>query len=61
MRTVFKGQKGKEVRESDIEQASETLKPNFTSDILGLHTFTDCDITGKFYGKSRLSRWSKFT
>ena len=36
----------------------EALTSKFISAILGFHTFTGCDITGNFYGKSKLSCWN---
>lgn len=60
IRTVFKGRKGKDIRKIEIGKAYEALTPKYASALLGFHTFTGCDVTGKFNGKSKLHCWKQF-
>jgi len=52
--------RGKDVREINIAEAYEAIGPESASAILGFHSFTGCDFTAKFNGKSKKSAWKLF-
>ena len=56
--TKFKTGKGADIRTIDIGNCYEAIGPLRASSGLGFHTFTGCDQTGKFRGKSK-STWCK--
>ena len=58
--TKFKTGKGEYQREINIGTCFESLGPLKASAILGFHTFTGCDQTGKFNGKSKSTCWKTF-
>ena len=44
----------------DIGNCYEAIGPLRASSVLGFHTFTGCDQTGKFRGKSKSTWWKSF-
>ena len=44
----------------DIGNCYEAIGPLRASLVLGFHTFTGCDQTGKFRGKSKSTQWKSF-
>lgn len=52
--------RGKDVREINITEAYEAIGTEVASAILGFHSFTGCDFTAKFNGKSKKSAWKVF-
>ena len=55
---MHRGRKGK-ICKIDIGQAYKALIPKYASALLGFHTFTGCDITGKFNGNVKLYSWEQ--
>ena len=60
-RTLFRTGKGSNNRDIDIGAAYEALGEEKASALIGFHSFTGCDVTSKFFGKSKLSSWKAFT
>ena len=58
--TVFKTGKGNSIRYLDVGTMYEALGEERASALLGFHAFTGCDVTCKFYGKSKLTCWKVF-
>ena len=58
--TKFKTGKGADIRMIDIGNCYEAIGPLRASSVLGFHTFTGCDQTGKFRGKSKSTWWKSF-
>ena len=52
--------RGKDVREINVKDAYETIGSNRAAALLGFHSFTGCDFTAKFNGKSKKSAWKVF-
>lgn len=59
--TKFQTGRGNDSRLIDIGNCFEAIGPLRASAVLGFHTFTGCDQTGKFCGKSKSSCWKVFT
>ena len=55
--TKFWTGRGDNLRHIDIGRCYEALGPQRASAMLGFHTFTGCDQTGKFNGKSKSACW----
>ena len=60
MATKFRTGKGNALRDINVGSCFESLGPRRSSALLGFHTFTGCDQTGKFSGKSKSSCWKTF-
>ena len=58
--TKFKTGKGADIRTIVIGNCYEAIEPLRVSSDLGFHTFTGCDQTGKFRGKSKSTWWKSF-
>lgn len=58
--TKFRTGKGKDLRDLDIKTIYEKLGPERCDAIIGFHTFTGCDQTGRFNTKSKSSCWDVF-
>ena len=58
--TLFRTGKGDTLRDISVQECFEKLGPNKVRAILGFHTFTGCDQTGKFNTKSKLTCWKVF-
>lgn len=59
--TMFWTGRGDNLRCIDIGKCYESLGSQRASAMLGFHTFTGCDQTGKFNGKSKIACWKVFT
>ena len=53
--------RGENLRLIDTKKCYESLGSSHVSALLGFHTFTGCDQTGKFNGKSKNACWKVFT
>mgnify|MGYP001798572018 FL=1 len=49
--------RGKDIRQIDIADSYEAIGPEIATAIIGFHSFTGCDFTSKFNGKSKKSSW----
>ena len=58
--TKFKTGNGADIRMIDIGNCYEAIGHLRASSFLGFHTFTGCDQTGKFRGKSKSTWWKSF-
>ena len=58
--TVFKTGKGNSIRYLDVGTMYEALGEERALALLSFHAFTGCDVTCKFYGKSKLTCWKVF-
>ena len=57
---IFRTGKGSDLRHIFIGNCYKALGSCRTNELLGFHTFTGCDQTGGFMGKSKTSRWKNF-
>ena len=58
--TKFKTGQGADIRIIDTGNFYEASGPLRASSVLGFHTFTGCDQTGKFHRKSKSTWWKSF-
>ena len=58
--TKFVTGRGNDRRSIDVAETYEALGPDKSDAVLGFHTFTGCDQTSKFTGKSKLTCWKVF-
>ena len=58
--TTFRKGRGSSERDIDIGATYEALAEHRCKALLGFHSFTGCDQTAKFYGKSKLGCWKTF-
>jgi hypothetical protein len=56
----FRTGNGDNFRDIDIKKCYEALGPENAKALLGFHTFTGCDQTGRFNGKSKSTWWKAF-
>ena len=58
--TVFRTGTGNQRRDISIRDAYEALGAKKSAAVLGLHSFSGCDQTAKFFGKSKATCWKTF-
>ena len=49
--------RSKDIRQIDIADSYEAIEYEIATAIIGFHSFTGCDFTSKFNGKSKKSSW----
>ena len=54
---AFHTRKETDLRKTDIASCYEAVDPSRVKALLGFHTFTGCDQTGRFSGKSKTFWW----
>ena len=57
---IFRTGRGEELRNINIGSCYESLGVEHAKALLGFHTMTGCDQTGKFNGKSKIFWWNHF-
>ena len=57
---VFRTGRGIELRDIDVRSCYEAIGTDHAKALLVFHTFTDCDKTGRFCGKSKTVWWKEF-
>ena len=58
--TNFRTGREQDFRDININKCYEAIGTKLANSILGFHTFTGCDQTGRFNGKSKSSWWKIF-
>ena len=57
---IFRTGRGKDLRDISIRSCYEAIGPKHARALLGLHTLTGCDQTGRFSSKSKSFWWKQF-
>ena len=57
---VFRTGRGNELRDIDVRSCYEAIGTDHAKALLAFHTFTGCNQTGRFCGKSKTVWWKEF-
>lgn len=57
---IFRTGRGDNIRDISIRSCYESIGTSRAKALLGFHTLTGCDQTGRFHGKSKVFWWKEF-